>query len=357
MKKFKQQDKADKIFIGLVLLLPCILILGLVFAYLQMNQLERGILDVCATQQDAGVSFILEQINLAGDWEDEEIVEQILSTLDSSTNKYWTFSRDQTIRFIRDEAETNTWKGFTTATYFSSDSARDFLQQLRLNRVTHANITIGGEDYLASGVAFSHRDATYQLCLLTNRHTVLDNNSFLGTKIQYWILIVALLSLLMVIPMLLVKELRAMSRTQRMLRQTIQSQDNNLTKMSERFVDRDLHDTKNNLWSASILPKFIAGLQAREVSPVTMMRIRCHSANERQQFMAAAPYTLDRTVLRFEASGNDLILIFVGSDYDTAYLGVLPLLSQTITIQTSVVAGTPDGPTIEAAAQELEPKE
>jgi hypothetical protein len=59
-------------------------------------------------------------------------------------------------------------------------------------------------------------------------------------------------------------------------------------------------------------------------------------------------------VLRFEASGSDLILIFVGSDDEAALLSVWPLLSQTVTIQKAIKAGTQDGPTIECAARELE---
>jgi hypothetical protein len=84
------------------------------------------------------------------------------------------------------------------------------------------------------------------------------------------------------------------------------------------------------------------------------MRSHCDTADDRRQFLTVAPYTLDRTVLRFEASGNDLILIFAGSDDEAALLSVWPLLSQTATIQKVIKAGTQDGPTIECAAWELE---
>jgi hypothetical protein len=354
MKKIKQRDKADKIFLATVILIPCIVLLGLAFAYAEICQQETGILDVCADQQDACVSLVLDQISQLGNWENEEITEQILSALDASDQQYWTFSSDQTILFVKNELETNTWKGFTTATYYSSDSARNFFQQLRLNRVTHDTIIVEEERYLVSGVAFDHQGATYQLCLLTNRHTVLENNHFMGAKILYWVLIGILLGLLAIIPNLLIRELREMNRSRKLLDENCRWLNDQLAKSSERFANLDLHNTQHNLWKPAMMPKFAAGLQDRGVCPVTLMRIHCDTANDRRQFLTLAPYTLDRTVLRFEASGSDLILIFVGSDDEAALLSVWPLLSQTVTIQKAIKAGTQDGPTIECAALELE---
>jgi hypothetical protein len=176
----------------------------------------------------------------------------------------------------------------------------------------------------------------------------------MGAKILYWILIALLLGLLTIIPSLLVRELREMNRNRKSLDGTCRWLNEQLTKSSERFANLDLHNTQRNLWKPAMMPKFAAGLQDRGVSPVTLMRIHCETADDRQQFLALAPYTLDRTVLRFEASGNDLILIFVGSDDGAAQLSVWPLLSQTITIQKVIKAGTQDGPTVEHAARKLE---
>jgi hypothetical protein len=354
MKKIKQRDKADKIFLATVILIPCIMLLGLAFAYAEVRQQETGILDVCADRQDACVSLVLNQISRQGAWEDEEIAENILSALDASDQQYWTFSSDQTILFVKSELETNTWKGFTTATYYSSDSAKSFFQQLRLNRVTHATIVVEGERYLASGVAFDHQGATYQLCLLTDRHTVLENNHFMGAKILYWVLIGALLGLLAIIPNLLIRELREMSRARKQLDENCRWLNDQLAKSSERFANLDLHNTQHNLWKSDMMPQFAAGLQARRVSPVTLMRLHCDTADDRKRFLTVAPYTLNRTVLRFEASGNDLILFFVGCDDENALLSVWPLLSQTVTIQKTIKTGTQGDPTIERAAWELE---
>lgn len=115
------------------------------FVYYQMVRYEDGLLDVCATQQDGYVQLVVDQINLKSNRDNEEIITDILGTLDASSNKYWTFSRDQAMLFVKDVLETNKYKGFTTATYYVSDSAREFLETLKQDRVPHSQIEHGGQ--------------------------------------------------------------------------------------------------------------------------------------------------------------------------------------------------------------------
>jgi hypothetical protein len=354
MKKIKQRDKSNQIFILTMILIPCIVILGLAVAHAQRFQQENGILDVCADQQDARVSLVLNQVIELGDWESGETVADILAALDSSDNQYWTFSSNQTLLFVKNKLETRTWTGFTTATYYSSDSAQSFFRQLRLNRVTHSMISVDGVKYLASGVVFNHQEVTYQLCLLTSRETVLDNNHFTSAKVLYWILIVSLLCLVTVIPIVLAIKVRTMSGTIYQLEQNVQTMNLRLNKYSEDFADMDLHNTRFNLWRPAVLSKFAEGLQARGASPVTLMRIHCDTADDRRQFLNVATFMLDHMVLRFAATGTDLILVFAGIGGEAAESSVSPLLSQTVTLQKSLVAGTADGPSIVDAARELE---
>jgi hypothetical protein len=354
MKKIKQRDKSNQIFILTMILVPCIVLLGLVVGFAHRYQQETGILDVCADQQDARVKQVLNQVVGLGDWESGETVTDILTALDSSDNQYWTFSSNQTLLFVKNKSETSTWSGFTTATYYSSDSAQSFYEQLRLNRVTHAIISIDGVKYLASGVVFNHQDVTYQLCLLTSRDTVLDNNHFTNARILYWILIVGLLCLVTVIPIVLAIKIRTMSGTIHQLEQNGQTMNLRLNKYSEDFADMDLHNTRFNLWRPAVLSKFAEGLQARGASPVTLMRIHCDTSEDRKQFLNTATFMLDHMVLRFAATGTDLILIFAGIGVEAAESSVTPLLTQAVKIQKSLVAGTADGITIVDAAHELE---
>ena len=129
--------------------------------WLGLDRYERGVLDVCAVQQDAYVQLVLDQINLKENRSDTEIITGILSSLDASTNKYWTFSREQNMLFVKDVLETNKYKGLTTATYYASNSAQSFLNSLSVNHVIHGEIEIDGREYIASGVAFIYAASRY----------------------------------------------------------------------------------------------------------------------------------------------------------------------------------------------------
>ena len=89
----------------------------------QMKSYEDSILSIYAEQQDAYVQLVLDQINLKDNRNDEQIIKEILETMDASSNHYWTFSKDQSMLFVKDITETNKYKGVTASTYYMSDSA------------------------------------------------------------------------------------------------------------------------------------------------------------------------------------------------------------------------------------------
>ena len=61
----------------------------------QAQEYERSTLAIYAEQQDAYVQLVLDQINLKDNRNDEQIIKEILETMDASSNHYWTFSKDQ----------------------------------------------------------------------------------------------------------------------------------------------------------------------------------------------------------------------------------------------------------------------
>lgn len=149
----------------------------------QMKSYEDSILSIYAEQQDAYVQLVLDQINVLDDRSDEEIVTKILGSLDASSRKYWTLTKNKALLFVKDVTETNRYKGLTSNTFFSGDSANDFLQNLAVNKVSHKIIQMGDDRYVASGVIFGYNGARYTICLLTNDTVILDNNSFMASKI------------------------------------------------------------------------------------------------------------------------------------------------------------------------------
>ena len=68
----------------------------------QMKSYEDSILSIYAEQQDAYVQLVLDQINVLDDRSDEEIVTKILGSLDASSRKYWTLTKNKALLFVKD---------------------------------------------------------------------------------------------------------------------------------------------------------------------------------------------------------------------------------------------------------------
>lgn len=327
-----EKRKKDVKFWVTTVLIPALVVLLFLFAWAQMRQMEQGVLDVCAIQQDAYVKLVLDQINLKDNRDREDIITDILSTLDGSSGQYWTFTSGKTMLFVKDVLETNKYKGLTASTYFDSDSARSFVESLQLNEVSHAEITLEGQEYVASGVRFSYRNELYDLCLLTNRSVLLDNNDLLQARMESWIMILALLLLLLVLPLSLTLEIQKLRKEKYRLEEELNLLNESLEKVNERLSNRELYHTQDRLWKASALESLPEQIEAKGIAPVVAMYIRCPGPEHRRQFLDLAGQVLDHRVLRFEGDGNDLLLLFVGMDYDSAYLNVAPLLSREVEI-------------------------
>ena len=98
-KRVKKNKKPKNVLVITTIYVICFSVIAGVFAYTRINKYEEGVLEVCATQQDAYVQLVLDQINLKSNRDDEQIINDILGTMNSSSNKYWTFSKNQSILF------------------------------------------------------------------------------------------------------------------------------------------------------------------------------------------------------------------------------------------------------------------
>lgn len=331
----KKNRKTGTLMLTVVVLCALALTIGGgLFAQYEMERYEEGILDVCATQQDAYVQLVLDQINLKENRDDADIIEDILGTLDASSNKYWTFSKDQEILFVKDVLETNKYKGFTMSTYYSSESAKEFLSGLQLNYVTHADIKIGEKGYVASGVMFNYGGSEYRLCLLTNSSVLLDNNSFLGAKTELSMVIAALLFLLVLIPICFANRHRKLMLQVEEKEQEMQKLNVKVLNLNDKLSRRDLHDTRNNLWKQETLPGFVKKFQERQISPVTGIYLQCDSLEIRNRFLAETSSYFGKEVLRFAQGETDLVLLFVQIDKQTALGALKPILTEGVRIKT-----------------------
>lgn len=274
-KKAQNPVKKRRVNTWVVSVLSLVLILAVgAVAWLQLSNYEKGVLDVYANQQDGYVQLVLDQINLNQQRSSEQIIDEILGTLDASNNRYWTFSREDSLIFVRDVLETNRYKGFTEATYYHSDSAREFLMALRPNRVIHDTILIQDVPYVASGVAFTYGGESNKICLLTNAETVLDYNAYLNAKINLVVLALVLLGIVVVslIALALIgehyrKRLWLETDANMVLRKKIEALD-------EKLKWGDLYAPECTAFKSGAVPIILKKLEARQAWPLSIYRYR-----------------------------------------------------------------------------------
>lgn len=97
----------------------------------QISSYDKSVLEIYAGQQDAYVQLVLDQINLQANRSDDEIITEILGSLDSSSGKYWTLSKEQALLFVKDVMETNRYKDLPLKPIIFRTVLRNFSKILR----------------------------------------------------------------------------------------------------------------------------------------------------------------------------------------------------------------------------------
>lgn len=302
-----------------------VLVLILIGRY-EIMAYEDSVLAIYADQQDAYVQLVLDQINVQENRTDEEIITKILSSLDTSNRKYWTLSKNQALLFVKDITETNRYKGFTTATYFVSDSATEFLQKLTVNQVVHEIIEMDKEQYVASGVIFEYNHAQYKICLLTNETVILDNNIFLSSKISLYIYLGVLILSLMLAVLILTNWLVDQQQKNVYMQSRIEEQNRVVEKLENKLENYDFYHTRFSVFHERLLPTVIRKLNERNVCPVTLIRLCFSQQQEKKDFLEKAQVLLDESVLRFGTRKETLTLVFVNYQPKEAAKAMHPLL-------------------------------
>lgn len=299
-----------KVIAAIITLL--VLVCVLICAY-QLYRYDKGVLEIYADQQDGYVELVMEQIALRDpDATDDEIIKQILGTLDASSGKYWTLSKDDYLVFVKDVLETNRYKGFTTSTYMVEQSADDFLNNLRKNWVTHSTIKMNGDNYIASGVEFDYAGQAYRICLLTNTNVVLDNNEFLSAKITIVIMLILIFAIVLVTFMSLAVVMDKQRAEAELLNSHIEEQNVKIGELDQEMLHMEQYSTRWNAYSISVLPTFLTKLNDRGTYPLTLKKLTFDRTESRDEFLEHAQMMLDKKVLRFMGDdGKSLLLLFI----------------------------------------------
>ena len=103
--------------------------------------------------------------------------------------------------------------------------------------------------------------------------------------------------------------------------------------MNRMFSQRDLHDTRTNLWSRETLPMFLSKLRGRKAYPMALALVQCSGEGAVRALLDMANVTLDRRVLRFKLEENLIGLLFVRCDLELALENVQSLLNREVFLQ------------------------
>lgn len=307
----KNKKKKKYISVTLILILMAVIVAGLAgLTFFEMQRYEDGLIDVCATQQDSYVQLVIDQINLKENRSDQEIIENILSTLDSSSNRYWTFSKEQTMLYVKDALETNRYQSLTANSYYRSDSATNFIDNLTVNKVNHERIELDGKDYIASGALFEYGGEEYRICLLTNTTVLLDNNKFLGSKMEMIIIFIVVYSLIFIMPIILTIMHNIMQKKIFETGQELKEANSAVEKLNEKFTTDEIYDNRKNLFSLPVVKLFIEEYKDKRAAfPISFIAFRYGDKETVSRFFGRNCVTLGKHDIKFYDGRLHLALI------------------------------------------------
>lgn len=308
MKKTRLSSILENAWLITVFVLIFAIAVGVV-SWFQLKGYEEGIMEVYSLQQDGYVQLVLDQINLEKHRQNDEIIRNILGTLDASSNKYWTLAQDDALVFVRDVMETNRYRGFSSATYYESSQAREFLDNLQVDRVTHSIIEMNGRRFVASGARFPYRGNQLQVTLLTSADSVLDQNAYLNAKIN--ISILALIELFVLV--LTTVGLAALTQKWKKNCARVEKENNSLRltveKCNEIVNKRDLYDTRQMLFQRDALDVLLTKLEEHNAWPVHFVLIGCDTDIDQRRFLYESQIMMDRSFFRVLMEPRQLLLI------------------------------------------------
>lgn len=186
----KKEGVLSRLNAGVVAVLACLFaVAAAVSCWWQLAHYEDNLLEVFAEQQDQYVQLAVDQIELFESQSEDDMVENVLQSIVGDDSQYWTFAKDNRLLFVKDASNSNRYRGLTQGSYFDSESAQRFIQGLADGQVSHAIVDVAGNDYIASGAAFTHDKKSYALCLLTGKHVVTDDNDYLAARVNLGVVI------------------------------------------------------------------------------------------------------------------------------------------------------------------------
>lgn len=307
----RENKKKRHISLIKILILMILICSGLIaLTHFEMARYEDGILDVCATQQDSYVQLVIDQIYLKENRSDEEIIEKILNTMDSSSNRYWTFSKEQTMLFVKDALETNRYQALTANSYYTTESSRNFVDSLELRKVKHQRIILDNKEYIASGALFEYAGEEYRICLLTNTTVLLDNNKFLGSKMELIIIFAVSFSMIFIFPIAMTMIYNRSAKKVSDAETDLEVANKTIESLNEKLITDEIYDNRKNLFNLSVVEKFVdAYMNNPRAFPISFIAYRYGQNETVANFFGKNSVLLGKKDIKFYDGQLHLALI------------------------------------------------
>ena len=196
MKERKNHIVGRTVFFSIV-----VMVLFCGYAIWQISKYEEGTAEIFAEEQDGYVSLVSKEIK-NGKTSIENAADTV-EVLDSDDDRFWTLDDKSTILYIKNVTETNQYRNVAPEKYYSSKSAKNFLDSLSENDVIHKVITIDGQKYIASGIIVSANNKNIRMILLSDMKIVFSNNTYLSDKIFLETAVVSIAVLFIVVLILM----------------------------------------------------------------------------------------------------------------------------------------------------------
>lgn len=277
-----------------------------------LEQYEKGFLNVYADEQDGYVKITLDQITRLGENASEEMITEIIASLDATASKYWTLSTGDNILFIKSITETNRYKNFTSNSYYDTSSAKDFIMKLSEGKVSHGIINLDDGRYVISGGLFSWQGNQYRICLLTYDKAVLSQNDILEAKNGIILIISVSLALFLCF---VVFSTRLVDKKNEII-----NADNEHRVLLNRQIERlentiqreNAYSASKHIFSLAILPEFLKKFKEKDINPVCTAIYKINDNIRREDVLERLTLLLDKTVLRFTINEQELLFLVAG---------------------------------------------
>ena len=202
--------------------------------------------------------------------------------------------------YVKDALETNRYQSLTADSYYTSDSANDFIDNLMVNKVNHERIELDGKNYIASGALFEYGGEEYRICLLTNTTVLLDNNKFLGSKMELIIIFIVIYSLIFIMPIVITILHNTLQKKVVETSEELKVVNTAVEQLNDRLTVSEIYDNRNNLFQLANAPMFLEEYkEIRAAFPISFIAIRYGEKETVARFFGHNTVTLGKKDIRF----------------------------------------------------------